>query len=64
MVDTQQWRSSSSRVHLQVGIFTEPIDLDQSLFAQPQTLQILAFFSAAIRALLPHGGDRGSDLLA
>src|SRR5688572_2496799 len=43
-VDTHRRRSSSSRVHLQVGVFTKSIDLDQSVLAQPQTLQGLAFF--------------------
>ena len=50
-------------MHFQVGIFAEPIDLDETLFAQPQDFQRLALFSAPIRPPFPGGGDE-RDLVA
>ena len=46
-------------MHFQVGISTEPVDFDETLFSQPQGFKRFAFLSAAIRPPFPRGGDQG-----
>lgn len=46
-------------MHFQVGIFTEPVDLDEVLLTPPHGFEGLAFFGAPIGPPFPGGSDQG-----